>query len=71
MDDQTAHAVLKGLRDAALNDVAAINERLEREFDEERKDPNVDTVAIISRLQDRLERRSYEAEALAIAVSKF
>jgi hypothetical protein len=71
MDDKTAHDIIKQMRDTALADVAAIEARLEAEYDENDRHPYHDTVAIISRLQDKLARRSHEAEALAIAVSKF
>lgn len=71
MDNETAHKIIRDLRDVALRDVEEITARLDREFDENTKDPSIDTVAIISRLQDRLERRAHEAEALAIAASKF
>jgi hypothetical protein len=71
MDDKTAHDIIKKMRDAALEEVKGVEARLEAEYKEYDRHPYHDTVAIISRLQDRLARRSHEAEALAIAVSKF
>jgi hypothetical protein len=71
MDDKTAHDIIKRMRDTALAEVKGVEARIEAELEENDRSPHHDTVAIISRLQDRLERRSHEAEALAIAVSKF
>jgi hypothetical protein len=71
MDDKTAHDIIKQMRDTALAEVKGVEARLKAEIEDYDRSPHIDTAAIIRRLQDRLESRAHEAEALAIAVSKF
>jgi len=71
MDDQSAHETVRAMRDTAISETVNLTQRIKELKKENATDPHETTEAHIRNLEQRLIRRTAEAEALAIAVTKF
>lgn len=71
MNDDQAHKILRDMRDAMLNEVALLEMRLVHENAEYEQDPDPLTAHIIERTAAKVTLKRIQAEALAIAVTKF
>lgn len=71
MSDTEAHDIITAMRDTAIDDTGALKTRIKTLKDDYAKDPWEDTAAQITRLEERLTKRTTEAIALAIAETKF
>lgn len=71
MNDKEAHIVLRDMRDRKLAEIPELEEKQRRENAEYAEDPHPLTARIIQINTEKLTRARLEAEALAIAVSKF
>jgi hypothetical protein len=71
MDEKAALTVLNNMLDTARTDTASLEMRLKSLNEDYAEDPSPDTAAQIERVAARVTRRRLEAEALAVAVTKF
>ena len=71
MDDDTAHKIVREMRDDVVASVVTMKTRLRQEQEEFDRDPAPDTAAIIRKLEQRIEDAVRQGTALAIACSKF
>lgn len=71
MSDDTAHRIVREMRDDVIDASVTLKRRLEKEREEYRNDPAEDTAAIIRRLEAKLADAVRQGTALAIACSKF
>lgn len=71
MDDETAHKIIREMRDDVIASVVTLKHRLRQEQDEFNRDPSPDTAAIIRRLEQKIEDATKQGTALAIATAKF
>ena len=71
MNNSEAHNIVRVLRDKAVAECESLSKRIAELKEEMKSDPWEGTESQIQRLEARYESRVKDAEALAIAVSKF
>lgn len=71
MEDVEAHKIIRDMLDTKVEASAQANKRLQQERKEFEEDPDPLTEVIIKRTEEKIARYDREAEALAIAASKF
>lgn len=71
MSDQTAHEIIRDTLKAKQAEVASLTVRIDELSKEQIDDPNELTKAMLNRLISRHGHAIRQAEALAIALSKF
>lgn len=69
MNADEAREIIEGMRDTAVTDCVNLKNRIVTLKDEYSVDPWEETTKQIQRLEQRLERRVRESEALAIAIA--
>lgn len=71
MSDAEAKTIIEAMGNTAIEDVKSFKRRIKELEEDFNADPQPDTAAQITRTKARLERRTKEAVALAIAATKF
>jgi hypothetical protein len=71
MTDTDAKEIIQSMLDTAVNDAISIQRRVQEYKNDYAVDPHEDTAAQIERTANRYARKVKEAQALAIAVTKF